>query len=147
MGRRTRLDGCRKSRPHRDFFFIFSCTVFILQPFLFVCLECPAYYLFVFTVQHTTKTFMPQAGFEPVTPASDQSQTLTLVHSATGIGRIRSPDHPARSKSLYRLSYLGPRTGNTMIQILNRQRQENLIVMNPVLRTKHVPQTPDDEDG
>ena len=55
---------------------------------------------------------MPTAGFELATSASDRSQTLALDCSATGIGRIRSPDRPARSELLYRLSYAGPQSRN-----------------------------------
>ena len=102
VGPRVGMDGCEKSRPHRDYFCVFSCILFLLHPYLFLYFDCPAFCLFVFTVQHTTQTSMPPAGFEPATPANDRPQTLTLDRSSTGLSRIRYPDHPARSKSLYR---------------------------------------------
>ena len=51
---------------------------------------------------------MSHAGFKPAILANDRPQILALEHSATGIGRIRSPDRPAHIKPLYRLSYPGP---------------------------------------
>ena len=45
------MNGCGKSRLHRDLFFVFSCTLFVLHPYLFRCLDCPAFCLFV--LQHT----------------------------------------------------------------------------------------------
>ena len=41
---------------------------------------------FVLTVQHTTQTSMPLAGFEPTILAGEWLQTHALGRSATGIG-------------------------------------------------------------
>ena len=62
---------------------------------------------------------MPPTGFEPATPVSDRPQTLILDRSATG---IRYLDHPARSQSLYRLSYRGPWSLLGPISVTTRQR-------------------------
>ena len=42
--------------------------------------------LLSFTLQHTTQTSMPLAGFKPAIPASDRPQNLALDLSATVIG-------------------------------------------------------------
>ena len=49
---------------------------------------------------------MPPVGFKPTIPVSERPQTDVLDRAVTAIG-IRSPDRPARSESLYRLSYRG----------------------------------------
>ena len=51
---------------------------------------------------HTPQTSMPTlpTGFEPAISAGERPHTHALNRAATGIG-IRSPDSPARSKSLY----------------------------------------------
>ena len=41
VGTRAGPDGCEKSRPHRDFF-VLSCTLNVLHPFLLLCLDYPA---------------------------------------------------------------------------------------------------------
>ena len=87
-------------------------TVFFLRSEFrqcFFCLDCLAFSLLCFTVQHTTQTSMLLAGFEPAIPATDRPQTLALDRSVTGIGPtgIRSPDRPARNESLYRLHHRG----------------------------------------
>ena len=71
--------------------FVFSCALFVLHPYLFLCLDCPAFCHFFFYLQHTSQTSMPPAGFEPATPASDRSQTLDLSRSATGFGKDSAP--------------------------------------------------------
>ena len=65
---------------------------------------------------------MPSAGFEPAIPASDPPQTLALDSSATG---IRSRDHPARSESLYRLSYPG---ASSNIHTVLKSESENRLL-------------------
>ena len=97
----------RKISHPLGFFFSFSefrllfsmCTVAILVSFFLFWLVP-----FVIIVQHTTQTFMPPAGFELAIPASEQPHTLSLDHSATRIGGIRSLDLSAPGVSLYRLS-------------------------------------------
>jgi hypothetical protein len=66
-------------------FFVFSFTLFVLHPYLFLCLGYPVFYLLPL-LKHTTQTFMPPAGFKPAIPASDRPQTLALDRSPTGIG-------------------------------------------------------------
>jgi hypothetical protein len=95
---RAVLDGCRKSRHHRDFFF---CSLFVLYPHFFV-LTVLASSFCPYCTTHTIQTSMPPAGFERTISASQRPQTLALDRSATG---IRSPDRPARSDSLDRLRY------------------------------------------
>ena len=65
----------------------------LLYPSLVLCLDCPAFCPYI---QHTTQAFIPPAGFEPATPASDRPQTLALDRSATGIARdwILGPSSP-----------------------------------------------------
>ena len=72
-----------------------------------LCSDCPGLRL-LSLLCNTTQTAMPPAGLEPATPASDRPQTLALDHSTTGIGRIRYPDRPGRSESLYRQSCTRP---------------------------------------
>ena len=50
MGHRAGLEGYGKCSPHRKFFVI-SRTLFILNPYLFLCRDCTVF--FVLTVQHT----------------------------------------------------------------------------------------------
>ena len=64
---------------------------------------------------------MPPARCEPATPASDRLQTLVLDRSATGVGRFRSPDRPARSESLHRLSYQTQKSGGKNQQLRKLQ--------------------------
>jgi hypothetical protein len=78
-----------------------SCCLFVLHPYLLLCLDCPAFCHFVFahnttqhnTTQHnTTQTSMPLAVFKPAISASYRPQILALDRSDTGFGRIQSPD-------------------------------------------------------
>ena len=71
--------------PHR--IFVFSCVQFVLYPYFFIYLDCPAFCLLFFTYNKTTQTSMPQAGFEPATPANERPQILALDGSATGTGQ------------------------------------------------------------
>jgi hypothetical protein len=52
---------------------------------------------------HKTDTSMLQAGFEPELPTSERPQALALDRWD------RPPNRPARTETLYRLSYRGPR--------------------------------------
>ena len=50
MGPNAGLDVYGKYRPHRDFFFfVFSCTLFLLHPYLSLLLDCPAFCLLLTT--------------------------------------------------------------------------------------------------
>ena len=103
-------------------FFLFSCTLFVLDSYFFLCLDCPAFCLLSSYLHHNTNINAPggfrtatpaserlqtySLGFEPARPATDWPQTLALDRSATGIGQgTGSPDRPARSESLYEVRY------------------------------------------
>jgi hypothetical protein len=115
-GPTTGMDGCGKSRP-TGFFNSLILSLHFFRTCFFVCLS-----VFTHNTQH--KHPCPPGGFEHATPASDGLQIIALDGSATVIGVnclsphwvscsnnwFRSPNHPARSKSLHRLSYPGPRT-------------------------------------
>ena len=78
----------QKISPYRDFVVrLYS----VLHPYLCLCLECPAFCLFVFTYTHTTQTYMPHAEFQPATPASDQPQTLLLRPLGHGYQQHKHP--------------------------------------------------------
>ena len=92
-------------------FFVFSCALYFIRTCF--CVLIVLHFAFLsLRATHKHKTSMPPAEFEPAIRASDRPQTLVFDSRATGIGRIRSPDHPAHIKSLYRLSYRGPRENN-----------------------------------
>ena len=48
---------------------------------------------------------MSPVGFEPTISVGERPQTYALDRAATGTGWDSIPDRPARSQSLYRLSY------------------------------------------
>jgi hypothetical protein len=56
-------------------FFTFLNVILASSLFLVVCLS----------LQHTTQTHMPSAGFEPAIPASDKPQAYALDRAATEI--------------------------------------------------------------
>jgi hypothetical protein len=85
-------------RPYGDF--ILFCLLYLY----FFVLALPSV---LYRTTPTTQASMTPAEFEPATPVSDRPQTLVSDRSATGIGRIRSPDRPSPNESLYRLSYPG----------------------------------------
>ena len=97
------MDG--KSRPDRDFLFVFSCSVFLLHPYLFLCLRCPAFCPSVFT--YNTHP-CPQRDSNPKSQQASDSRPSLQTARPLGSAGIRSPARPARSESLYRLSYPGP---------------------------------------
>ena len=104
MGPMVGLDGCRESRPTRDFFCIFlysACTSCVLV----FCVLTVLHFAICLYLEHTTQISIPSAGFEPAIQAGERLQTYTLNRAATG---IRSLDCPARSESQYRLSHSGP---------------------------------------
>jgi hypothetical protein len=84
--------------------FIFCALSVSLFPY------CPGFAFGLYCTTHATQTFMPLVVFEPAIPASDRLQTLALERSASGIGKIRSPDPPARDESLCRLRHPGQHT-------------------------------------
>ena len=65
---------------HRRDFFLSSRPIFVLHPYLFLCLDCPNFDVF------TTQISMPPAGFESTLLASDRPQTLAVDLLATWIG-------------------------------------------------------------
>ena len=96
--------GAENLVPTGTFFLLFSvCTLSVLL--------CPGFSC----TTHPTQTSMPPAGFEPAIPAGERPQTYALDRTATGIGRIRSPDRPGRSESLYQLSYPSPQNENETV--------------------------------
>jgi hypothetical protein len=98
----------RKILPPPGFTVVFSCSLFVLRISFFVPIVL--YFGFVSLLTSLlTQTPTPPRGFEPATPASDRSHTLALDRSVTGIGGFDDRTAPARSESLYRLSYHGPR--------------------------------------
>ena len=74
---------------------LFSSTLFVLHPYLFLCLHFPAFCLYL---QHTTHTYMPPAEFELATPARDRLLTLALDRSATVIGYDLQTVEPVASR-------------------------------------------------
>ena len=82
--------------PNVIFFLVFSCTLFVLQPYLFLCLPV----LHFVSSLLTTQTSMSPAGFEPAILASDRPQTLALNRAATELGyhqdSIHGPSSPWR---------------------------------------------------
>ena len=80
-------------------FGIFFCSLFVLYPYFFVLTflyfaSCP------YCTTHTTQKPMHPVEFKTAVPVSDVPQTLALERSPTGIGGIRSPNHPVRSELL-----------------------------------------------
>ena len=106
MGPKAGLDECGKSRPNCNFVFVFSCTLYFIR----ICVFCLIVLYFAFLSLLTTHNtnIHAQAGFEPAIPAGKRPQTYAVDRAATGIGKIRSPDRPAGSESLYRLRSHGP---------------------------------------
>ena len=105
------------SMPPTGFFFILVLSLHFIRicSFVLIVLALPL------VLYSTTQTSMPPTGFETATPASERPQTYTLDRVATGICKItfisfhyrtlflfRSPDRPARCKSLYQLRHPGP---------------------------------------
>ena len=79
VGPMAGLDECGKSHPI-GILFLFSCSVFVLYPYLFLRLHSLAFCLL--SLLYNTNIYAP--------------------------GGIRSPDRPAHSEALYPLSYAGP---------------------------------------
>ena len=105
MGPRTDLDGCGKSRPTGNYF-VFSYTMFVLHPYLCLCLDCPAFCLLVFTYNTQHKHSCPRRDSKP----QPQHAIVRRPSPSTArpLGLARSPERRARSESPYRLSYHAP---------------------------------------
>jgi hypothetical protein len=98
VGPRAGLDVCEKSRPYRDFCFIaldcsVSCTLFWYCPVIRRRTACRRFFHYeksdVFGRERTRNLGFQRPAHKP------------LDHRS----RTRSPERPARSQSLYRLSY------------------------------------------
>ena len=98
MGHWAGLDGCGKCIP---LYCIYSSS--LLGSFVFIVLH----FAFCLYLQQTTNIHAC-GGIRTRSLPSDRPQTLALDLLATGIGGIRSLDRPARSESVYRLSYPCP---------------------------------------
>ena len=85
--------------------FLYSLVLCTLSLFFSTVLH----FAFCLYLQHTKQISTHLAGFKLAIPASELPHTLTLRQLGHW-DRPRSPDRPARSKSLYRLSYPGPQT-------------------------------------
>ena len=101
------MDEYEKFHLRRDFVFCILLHSVSTSSWLVSLSWFPIFYLFYLYLQHATQTGMPPEGFKPAIPASNRLQTLALDRSATGIGRIRSPNRPGYRELLYRLSYRG----------------------------------------
>ena len=53
----------RKTSPHPELFFVFILLHSVLHPYLFLCLDCPAFCLFVFTYKTQQKYPCPRRDF------------------------------------------------------------------------------------
>ena len=106
-GPQRRCGQVRKISPQLEFSFIRCFTIYtssvIVSASWFSCI------LLFLVCTYNTQHKYPRSPteFEPTIPANDRPQNLALNRSATGIGRIQSPDRPTRSESLYRLCYTG----------------------------------------
>jgi hypothetical protein len=96
----------RKMSPHAGIFFP---SLFLLYPHLFLSIECPGFLPFILIVHHTQhKHPSPPGGIRSSNP-SKRAVSDPRLRPLGFWERIRSPDRPARSVSLYRLSYPGQR--------------------------------------
>jgi hypothetical protein len=104
VGPRVGLDGCGKSRPHRDssFFFFFGLSVPYLYFFVLTVLALP------FVVYNTHNTNNHVAGrIRTRNPSKRSAADPSLRPLGHWDQLIRSPDRSACSESLHRLSYPG----------------------------------------
>ena len=80
------------------FCFKFSCTLFVLYLYSALCLDCPAFFLFV--LEHTTQTAMSPAWFEPSTPATMCRRPSPYSARPLGSAGFNSRTvHPVASRS------------------------------------------------
>jgi hypothetical protein len=96
------LDGCGKSRPHRDFF-VFSCTLYFIRTWFFVLIVLFAFCLYL---QHKHPSSRRDSNPQPQQAIGRRPSSLG--RSVIGIARIRTANRPADSESLCQLSYCGP---------------------------------------
>ena len=105
---RAGVDGCGKCRLHRYFFFwdlslVLSLYFFRTSFFVLIALPCS----FVSAVQHNTNIHAP-GWIRTLNPNKRSAADPCLRPLGYWDRQIRSPDRPARSKSLYRLSSPDP---------------------------------------
>jgi hypothetical protein len=105
QGRSTRV---RKISPYWIFFFVFSCKLllFVLHPYLHLCLDCPESYLLSILTTHNTNIHALGGirTHKPTKRSAPNPRLRRLGHW----DRLRSTDPSARIESLYRLCYPGP---------------------------------------
>ena len=99
--------GAKNFIPACVCFLVFSCTLFVLHPYLFLCLDCPAFCLLSFLTTHNTNLPAP-GGIRTCNPSQRSAADPRLRQLGQWDRRIQSPDRPARGEWLYRLSYRGP---------------------------------------
>jgi hypothetical protein len=93
MGLRVSLIGLEKRKSFSLTKIFFRILLYsVLHPYLFLCRDCPAFCLFIFTCNTLHKHPCPRAEFEPAISTSARPQTLALDRSAIGIGKIRNSD-------------------------------------------------------
>jgi hypothetical protein len=110
----SRLDGpqgrsgqVRKISPPPGFFCFFLCGLSTLPCYVALL----PLLVSLCRTRHTTQTSMPSEGHVPAIPASEWRPVWTGAKNLAP-SVIRSPDRPARSESLYRLTYPDSLSGN-----------------------------------
>ena len=120
MGFRAGVDGCGKSRPHMNFF-IFSCTLYFIRTCVFVLLSC----VLLLLAAHNTNIHAP--GGIGTRNSSMRAAADPYIRPLSHWDWHRSPDRPARSESLYRLSYRGLKNSaaetSFLILVANNRRR------------------------
>ena len=92
LGRPQGPSGRVRKISHSKGFSFCSYFLFFLYLFIFFqSLSSIVYFISsvlmsLIILKHATQTSVPPVGFEPTIPASDQTQTLALERSTTGIG-------------------------------------------------------------
>jgi hypothetical protein len=110
VGPRASLNGAQNLAPTA---ILLSYSVLLCIYFIRTCVFFLVVLHFAFCPYCTTHTSMPPVGFEPAIPAGELPQHYALDRTASGVGWFRSPDRPARSKSLYQLHCPGPLSADT----------------------------------
>ena len=89
-----RSERARKFSPHLDFVLnSFSCSVFVLFPYLFLCLDCPGLFLCLHSTTHNTNIHAPSG-----------IRTLNPSKRAATSSRLRPRGHRLRSSSSQRVA-------------------------------------------
>jgi hypothetical protein len=103
-GPRAGLDVCEKCRPHREFFFLLFCLVVSSTSLFWYWTFNGRLYRIVL---HAVDFFQQEKsdGFGRERTRDLGYQRPACKHLDHRSRWIRSPDRPARSQSLYRLSY------------------------------------------